>query len=188
MNTTFKKLHKLGIEKMKPFIKQLVLEGLDKNIIVQACKQYTTSKVNDYYYNIKRPVLLGDSLMKCFDEMAGNQQDSKAEAVFYNMLLDEGIDFKFQYKIGRYRADYLLGDDLIVELDGPQHDKGRDEIRDKYLRKLGYRILRVPIHTVAIDREAVFREIELALYNTPEVIEKRIAQLEASMQAEVIRQ
>jgi len=112
--------------------------------------------------SLKEPSMMHSQIRSTVAKLHGqySSQDSKAEAVFYDMLCKNGIKFKYQYPIGQYRVDYLIGDWLIIELDGPQHEKNRDEIRDKYLQKMGYGVLRVPLPTVALDPDAVIREIK----------------------------
>ena len=155
------KLHKQGMEKMRPLIQQLAAEDLEINKIVQTCKQYTQSKINTYYNDLKQPHKLNNITPRVLQRLEGGRtEDSKAELVFYNLLREAGISFKFQYAIGRYRVDYLISDNLVVELDGPQHNKSRDAVRDNYLRKLGYKVLRIPLLIIAIDKEAVIREIK----------------------------
>lgn len=158
-----KKLHKQAIEKMKPLIEQLVSEGADPGTIISAAKSVTRGKVEDYYAWLKRPTQIRTSLRLALEQIP--EADSKAEVIFYD-LLHEHFTFKFQYKIGMFRVDYLIGDDLVVELDGPQHDKPKDAIRDEYLAKLGYRVLRIPIYVLAMGQNAVIAGIKEALETT----------------------
>ena len=154
MHKITSRLHKQALDKMKPMINQLVSEGVDQNKIVHTCKQYTQGKIKAYYRRLREPQHFGTCLTACMADLEA-RKDSNAEAVFFYLLRDKNIPFEFQYKIGPYRVDYLIGKDLVVELDGPGHDKKKDERRDKYLEKMGYRILRIPIYILAIDQEAV---------------------------------
>ncbi|HMK90994.1 MAG TPA: endonuclease domain-containing protein [Methylocystis sp.] len=59
------------------------------------------------------------------------------------------LKFRRQVPIGRYVVDFLCVERrFIVELDGPPHDapeqREHDALRDAYLRKCGYRVLRLP--------------------------------------------
>jgi very-short-patch-repair endonuclease len=56
----------------------------------------------------------------------------------------QGYKFRRQHTIGDYIVDFVcLEKKLIIELDGGQHaHKGEDVIRDHWLRKEGYRVLR----------------------------------------------
>lgn len=71
-----------------------------------------------------------------------------------------GVKFRREVSIGPYTADFCCIElKLIIEIDGEQHltEEGRehDRIRDAYLRKLGYEILRVPgYETIREDGQA----------------------------------
>lgn len=59
-----------------------------------------------------------------------------------------GLKFKRQVPLGNYIADFVCRDKkLIIELDGSGHlneeQKIHDEVRDNYLRSLGYKIIRI---------------------------------------------
>lgn len=156
------KLRQKGLEKLKPLVEQLISESMDKNKIIYTAKRYTESKVNNYYTKTLGLQQINPLIKKALDTVMGKQEDSRAEAIFYYLLVENGIDFQFQYQIGPYRADYLVGEDLVVELDGPLHDKASDKRRDNYLRKMGYRVLRIPIFVVSLSLEAVIKEIKEA--------------------------
>lgn len=80
---------------------------------------------------------------------------TKSEKKFAGMLTERGMDFKEQEYIGKYIVDFLFPSHgrAIVELDGVGHRETRekDELRDGYLRQLGYRVLRVPSCDVFIQ-------------------------------------
>ncbi|MHB0953648.1 MAG: endonuclease domain-containing protein [Allorhizobium sp.] len=93
------------------------------------------------------------------------------EAIFWshvrNRLLN-GHKFRRQVPIGPYIVDFLCADKkLIVELDGFQHaEDPRDEIRDRYLSSLGYRILR-------FWNQEIYADVGQALVHVVEVLEDR---------------
>lgn len=120
---------------------------------------YMRRKMKDYYKQMSELTGLNDIV----GEIA-TKKDSNAEGIFHELLTEAGIPFKFQYKIGPYRADFLVSDNIVIELDGPQHhqDKQRksDAIRDRYMKKHGYRILRIPINLVVLDKLAIIKEIK----------------------------
>ena len=74
-----------------------------------------------------------------------------AERLLWSRLRQKqikGYQFYRQRIIGNYIVDfYCPKGKLIVEVDGGQHyddeGKDRDRIRDDYLKKLGFRILRI---------------------------------------------
>jgi len=75
------------------------------------------------------------------------RQDAPApERVLWRLLRDrqlEGLKFRRQLPVGRYVADFAcLRHRLIIELDGPHHDEGRDAVRDAWLAAQGFRVLR----------------------------------------------
>jgi very-short-patch-repair endonuclease len=60
----------------------------------------------------------------------------------------DGLKFRRQVPIGRYVVDFLCSEHrLIVELDGPPHEKeeqiSHDAARDDWLRQQGYSIIRL---------------------------------------------
>jgi uroporphyrinogen-III synthase len=89
------------------------------------------------------------------------KEDTKAEAAAWELLRNRrtlGLKFRRQVPIDRYIVDFYCPEiRLIVELDGGVHDQPEqvkwDEIRDRRLLKLGYKILRVPNEDVLTDPE-----------------------------------
>ncbi len=66
-----------------------------------------------------------------------------------------GAKFRREVPIGPYTADFCCIElMLIIEIDGDPHctEQGRehDRVRDSYLTKLGYKILRVPGYEVIV--------------------------------------
>jgi len=142
---------------MRPLIESLAAEGFDPDKIAGLCKKHIDSKIRNYYRKI--PLKIGEIIKNVKFQNA----DSKAEAVLYNMLEDSRITFKFHYKIGPYEADYLVGKNIVLELDGPLHTKKHDDQKDRYLRRMGYRVLRVPIWVLSMEPEVVLQEIQGAI-------------------------
>jgi very-short-patch-repair endonuclease len=73
------------------------------------------------------------------------------EAILWQALRGSqlGVGFRRQVPIGRYIADFVAHSHrLIVEVDGGYHSTPAqlraDARRDRYLGKLGYRVLRLP--------------------------------------------
>jgi len=78
-----------------------------------------------------------------------------------------GVRFKRQVPLGgRYIGDFVAASaKLVVEVDGPVHQQrsGADARRDRELRRLGYRVLRLdaalviqqPLVAVALIRQAL---------------------------------
>src|SRR6266571_3253212 len=76
------------------------------------------------------------------------QRSTRAELALWLALRDRrlgGFKFARQQPIGPYFPDFVCRERrLIVEVDGGQHaDNSADQVRDAYLRALGYRVVRV---------------------------------------------
>jgi very-short-patch-repair endonuclease len=72
-----------------------------------------------------------------------------------------GLRFRRQVPIGPYIADFAcLEIALIIEIDGGQHAGSEyDRIRDAFLRKSGFRVLRYWSHDVLIRTDVVMEAI-----------------------------
>ena len=68
-----------------------------------------------------------------------------------------------QYKVGKYRLDFLvispLGRRYDIEVDGRHHWSSqqfdRDRVRDKFLEKEGYTIIRIDAQHILLHPEKV---------------------------------
>uniref|UniRef100_A0A6M3K438 DUF559 domain-containing protein n=1 Tax=viral metagenome TaxID=1070528 RepID=A0A6M3K438_9ZZZZ len=161
MNEITERLHNKAMARFMPVIEQMAKEGCDKNAIVGAYQSYVKGKSIQYYKRQKDP----RAIAKCFNLSDLQKADSKIEMIFFEMLKSSGIKFTFQHVIGPYRADYLVMGFLIVEIDGPQHEKKLDDERDKYLRKMGYEVVRIPTWILVSCPEAAIEEIREAAKN-----------------------
>ncbi len=79
----------------------------------------------------------------------GRIQKSKLEIRLGDELRKQGIEFSSQVKIGRYVADFLLQNNVILECDGDYwHSlpgrKQKELIRDAYLQERGYWVVHLP--------------------------------------------
>jgi very-short-patch-repair endonuclease len=81
-----------------------------------------------------------------------------------NRQLSDAV-FRKQVPIGPYIADFCcLKSRLVIEIDGGQHDESKsDAVRDAWLIKNGYRVLRVWNNDVTKNIEGVLLEIAAAL-------------------------
>jgi very-short-patch-repair endonuclease len=94
-------------------------------------------------------------------------KSTSAEAVLWNLLKSrtlKGRKFTRQHSIDKYIVDfYCPSEKLIIELDGNQHGDyniiEKDIIRDKYLEKLGLKILRFENRFVFQDPDYLLNEI-----------------------------
>jgi very-short-patch-repair endonuclease len=73
-----------------------------------------------------------------------------------------GYKFRRQKPIGPYIVDFVcLEKKIIIEVDGGQHasNTNSDTLREDYLKKKGYKILRVWNHEVLRNTESVLEWI-----------------------------
>jgi len=161
MKEITERLHNKVMEEFGNIAEDMANNGCTKDQIVAAYQAQMRVKTNQYYDNLKRMKSMGDVLKNIEYKQTA---DSKAELIFCEMLTKQKIKFEFQFAIGPYRVDYLINKYLVVEIDGPQHDKVRDEKRDKYLKKMGFRVFRIPLWLLVASPEAAIEEIKSALY------------------------
>lgn len=164
MQEITEKLHKKMMEEFQPTAERLAKEGRDASEIATIFQGQLRIKIAEYYKSDTSPKLIGEILNDILDSSKKANADSKAESIFYQMLIEQNLDFKFQYPIGPYRADYLFSGFLVVELDGPQYEKKHDEKRDLYMRQMGYKIIRVPIPILIWSPSAVIDEIKDVIF------------------------
>ncbi len=159
MKEITEKLHKQAIKEFSPILEEMAKNGADKNEIVAAFQAQLKLKTQQYYDKAHNLTSVKDIFKNISGEITKQNADSKAEQIFYDLLIQRGLKFEFQYKIGIYRADYLFAGILVVELDGPQHEKNYDERRDQYMRRMGYVIIRIPLWVLVSCPEAVVEQI-----------------------------
>ncbi len=87
-----------------------------------------------------------------------------AELRLWRLLRDRrlsGLKFRRQVPVGPYIVDFLcVASRLIVEADGSQHaENARDEVRDAYLARQGWKVVRFWNHEVTRNRESVMETI-----------------------------
>jgi very-short-patch-repair endonuclease len=73
-----------------------------------------------------------------------------------------GDKFVRQEPIGRYICDFVCREKLVaIEVDGGQHSESvRDEVRDRYLRAQGYRVMRFWNNDVLSNIDGVLTVID----------------------------
>ena len=97
---------------------------------------------------------------------------TRSEEVLWSCLRQNqlGVSFKKQVRVGGFIADFLAPRaKLIVEVDGGWHrGRGRaDERRDRKLRRLGYRVLRISSQDVFADLPGALLRIRGAIGEDP---------------------
>jgi len=81
-----------------------------------------------------------------------------------------GLKFKRQKPIGHYIVDFVcLEHRLIIEIDGGQHAEQTDydQVRDDWLRREGYTVLRFWNNEVLQQMEGVLEQIRIAVLPSP---------------------
>ena len=119
---------------------------------------------------MKNKTLFNRKGLKSFRSFLRSKATS-AEAALWNILKSkqlEGRKFRRQYSISSYIVDFCCpSEKLIIELDGdPQgeyHKIQKDENRDKFLKSLGFTILRFENKFVFQDPEYLKGEISKIL-------------------------
>ncbi|GEM_PF-981451 len=89
------------------------------------------------------------------------------EAILWSQVLRaksfHGLQFNRQYPVDDYIADFICRRlKLIIELDGSSHNykQEQDRTRDERLKKLGYKVVRIPESDVIEDLSDVVKVIE----------------------------
>ena len=98
-------------------------------------------------------------------EMRG--EPTEAERRLWYALRDrrmQTLKFRRQAPVGPYIVDFLcIAHRLVVEADGSQHaESPRDAVRDGWLAREGYRILRFSNRDILTARESVLATIATA--------------------------
>jgi len=96
--------------------------------------------------------------------LVSTQSDSGLESITRVRLLLAGIDCREQVVIDGHPVDLLIGERLIIQLDGEQHLKDaaqlrRDRRQDRRLRLMGYTVLRYTYAEVIHAWATAFQEI-----------------------------
>ncbi len=95
-------------------------------------------------------------------KLRNNLTDAEKRLWYYlRVYRKQGIKFRRQQPIGPYFPDFVnLANRLIVELDGGQHFESKtDKIRDEWLKKEGYTVLRFWDNEVLENIEQVLEKI-----------------------------
>jgi very-short-patch-repair endonuclease len=115
---------------------------------------------------MKSNIVFNRKSLKSFRSSLRNKSTS-AEAALWEMLKSrklEGRKFRRQYSIGNYIVDFCCpSEKLVIELDGAPHGEYHkiqlDENRDKFLKNLGFTVLRFENRFVFQEPEYLISEI-----------------------------
>ena len=102
---------------------------------------------------------------------AMRHQPTNAEAIIWTALRGarlQGCKFKRQQPIGVYIVDFVCFEcELVVEIDGGQHDVSEDLARTSWLQSQGFRVLRFWNNEVIERKNDVLESIIRALREYP---------------------
>ena len=158
MRKITKSLIKKMLDDFKPVAEDMAKNGLDEDKIVHAFISHIKIKQSQYYSQRNQPELIKNIMYKAIKKL--KSRISKAELIFHELLEINNIKFEYQYPIGPYFADFMVNNSLVLEIDGPYHDKRHDDTKDKYLKKMGYRVMRVPLTILFHSPQALIKEIQ----------------------------
>lgn len=82
----------------------------------------------------------------------------------------DGLKFRRQQPIGNYIVDFVCFEKkIVIEVDGGQHswEKGRDETRDKWLSKEGFKVLRFWNNEVLNNIDGILEVVSVNCLNHP---------------------
>ncbi|MED0963282.1 endonuclease domain-containing protein [Bacillus paramycoides] len=107
-------------------------------------------------------------------DMKRKQCANSLERKVYDHLRYMGLSPTVQEKIGKYRLDFAIygknGKKLCIEVDGytfhnTPEAKRKDAIRDAYLKKLGWEVLRISDRQLKKNLNMCMRKVEAKLYD-----------------------
>lgn len=86
----------------------------------------------------------------------------------YGALFSDTLRLDLQVEQGRFRADFMLNQWLVVEIDGAAwhssaEARARDAARDSYFESLGYTVLRIPARVALYDAAETILRVRAAL-------------------------
>jgi very-short-patch-repair endonuclease len=100
--------------------------------------------------------------------LAEKYSDSGLETEFVRLMRSVGVGLRQQVWIDGHPVDALVGERLVVQLDGFAHhsspaDRRRDIQADARLALLGYTVLRFDYHQIFFEPEQVVQTIRMAI-------------------------
>ncbi|MCD4643727.1 hypothetical protein AR454_16720 [Bacillus mycoides] len=107
-------------------------------------------------------------------DMKRKQCANNLERKVYDQLRYMGLSPTVQEKIGKYRLDFAIygksGKKLCIEVDGytfhnTPEARRKDAIRDAYLKKIGWDVLRISDRQLKKNLNMCMRKVEAKLYD-----------------------
>lgn len=118
--------------------------------------------------------VIGKSSYDPESDMKRKKCANNLERIVYDQLRYMGLSPTVQEKIGKYRLDFAIygtnGKKLCIEVDGytfhnTPEARRKDAIRDAYLKKLGWEVLRISDRQLKKNLNMCMRKIEARLYD-----------------------
>lgn len=144
-------------EKRAIEIKAKIAKGASENYNYESQERYWTKERRKQKSEEKKKFFLENPEKHPNRILASNRNNlSYPEKLVINYLEENNINFESQYKIKSYYVDFLLDNNVVIEIDGSYwHNKDDlNEInRQKEIEKEGYKVYR-------IDAKNVLRNLE----------------------------
>lgn len=98
-------------------------------------------------------------------KLKSNKRVTFSELLAKSLLIEQGVDHKFQMIVGFYIVDFFITNKcLVVEIDGSSHNDKEwyDAQRDHFLKKCGYKVLRIKNEEAAsiIEKISLYEDID----------------------------
>jgi len=151
------------VDSFTPMAERLKAEGASMQAIMSAFRAHIAlQKAATRRANLtgKGPIRSARDAMGKIEAIAREMMEravSSPERILLEHLQGSTLPFKHQSLVGQYRVAFLIDGNFIAEIDDPGK---RDPERDRYLRGLGYTIMRISPQTMAARPEAVILEIK----------------------------
>jgi very-short-patch-repair endonuclease len=147
--------------------RQNIVAALKRTHLLQRGKPLAESRRNKISVSRKKRYAHDPDFRKTHlitTQAAKRKHPAPPESSLQQALRRRKIRFEFQALIETYLVDFLLPDySLVIECDGPEHHwkrlRGKDRKRDRDLRKLGFKVLRVKNDDIQNDIKTVVQTI-----------------------------
>lgn len=102
-----------------------------------------------------------------------NNEQSWPEKFFEQFLMNESIHYENEFSVGIYSVDFMLKNNIAIEIDGKQHFEDlevieRDKRKNKKLKEEGYNLLRVKWTRLYNESKETLQEIKEFIKNPSE--------------------
>ena len=156
-------------------------DGIENTLVLVAeCQPYETalavveSALNRGLTSIAALELLPSPRLRALAQEATPFADSGVETIFRSRLGWLRIPIRVQTHLSGHRVDVLIGERLVIQVDGKQHSgaqRDADILHDAELRRQGYEVIRVTysliVHHWEEVQDAVLAAIARGLHLRP---------------------